>query len=125
MECHMGPDFSGPPPLARGVGFYQKFPRFPDSPLVANYKLLEDGGRYSVTKQENDRHVYRVPTLRNVKETAPYFHNGSVATLEETVRVCGKGGNNRDLTQGEVKALVAFLGTLSGEFPEQKAPKLP
>jgi len=125
MECHMGPDFSGPPPLARGAGFYQKFPRFPDSPLVAKYKLLEDGGRYSVTKQENDRHVYRVPTLRNVKETAPYFHNGSVATLDETVRVCAKGGSNRDLTQGDVKALVAFLGTLSGEFPEQKAPKLP
>ena len=107
------------------AGFYQKFPRFPDSPLVANYKLLENGGRYSVTKQETDRHVHRVPTLRNVKETALYFHNGSIATLEETVRVCAKGGSNRDLTQSEVNALVAFLGTLSGEFPEQKAPKLP
>jgi cytochrome c peroxidase len=125
MECHMGPDFSGPPPLARGAGFYQKFPRFPDNALVAQYKLLEDKGRYNATNLESDRHVYRVPALRNVKETAPYFHNGSVATLEETVRVCAKGGNNRDLTQGEVKALVAFLGTLSGEFPEQKAPKLP
>jgi len=125
MQCHMGPDFSGPPPLARGAGFYQKFPRFPDDPLMAKYKLLEDNGRYNVTRQENDRHVYRVPTLRNVKETAPYFHNGAVATLEETVRVCAKGGNNRDLTQGEVKALVAFLGTLSGKFPEQKVPRLP
>ena len=125
VQCHMGPDFSGPPPLARGAGFYQKFPRFPDSPLVSGYKLLEDQGRYTATGRDADRHVYRVPSLRNVKETAPYFHNGSAATLEEAVRVCAKGGNNRDLTPGEVKALAAFLGTLSGTFPEQKAPKLP
>ena len=125
MECHMGPDFSGPPPLARGDGFYQKFPRFADSPLVAQYKLLDDGGRYNVTKQESDRHVYRVPTLRNVKETAPYFHNGLVPTLDEAVKVCAKGGSNRDLTQSEVTSLVAWLGALSGEKPEQKAPKLP
>lgn len=125
MECHMGPDFNGPPPLARGDGFYQKFPRFPDSPLVAKYKLLDDGGRFNVTRQESDRHVYRVPTLRNIKETAPYFHNGRVPTLEEAVKVCAKGGSNRDLSPGEVKSLVAWLGTLSGEKPEQKPPKLP
>ena len=124
-QCHMGPDFSGPPPLARGGGFYQKFPRFPDNALVAKYKLLEDGGRYNVSKQEADRHVYRVPSLRNVAKTAPYFHNGSVASLEETVRVCAKGGNDRDLGAAEVKALVAFLNALTGEFPKQEAPKLP
>jgi len=122
MECHMGPDFSGPPPLARGDGFYQKFPRFPDSPLVARYRLLEDGGRYNVTKREDDRHVYRVPTLRNVSETAPYFHNGQVPTLEEAVKVCAKGGGNRDLGPGEVKALVSFMGALSSELPAQKPP---
>jgi len=125
VQCHMGPDFSGPPPLARGAGFYQKFPKFSDNAYVSKYKLLEDNGRYSVTKQEADRHVYRVPSLRNVQKTAPYFHNGSVTTLDETVRVCAKTGNNRDLTNAEVKAIVAFLNTLSGIFPEQKAPKLP
>jgi cytochrome c peroxidase len=125
MECHMGPDFSGPPPLARGDGFYQKFPRFPDSSLVAQYKLLNDGGRYNVTKQENDRHVYRVPTLRNVAATAPYFHNGKVPTLAEAAKVCAKGGSNRDLSAAEVKSLVAFLEALTGEMPVQKPPKLP
>jgi len=125
VQCHMGPDFSGPPPLARGGGFYQTFPRFPNNALVAKYKLLEDQGRYNVTKQEADRHVYRVPSLRNVAKTAPYFHNGSVARLDETVRVCAKGGNNRDLSAGEVKSIVAFLGTLSGEFPKQEPPELP
>lgn len=124
-QCHMGPDFAGPPPLARGQGFYQKFPRFPDNALVAKYKLLEDGGRYNATKLEADRHVYRVPTLRNVAVTAPYFHNGLVPTLDEAVRLCGKGGNNLDLSPSQVKSLVAFLGTLSGSLPEQKPPKLP
>jgi cytochrome c peroxidase len=125
MQCHMGPDFSGPPPLARGPGFYQKFPQFADNPLVTRYKLLEDQGRYNVTRQEADRHVYRVPSLRNVEKTAPYFHNGAVATLEEATRVCAKGANDRDLTAIEVEDLVVFLRTLSGDFPEQKPPKLP
>jgi len=125
VQCHMGPDFSGPPPLARGAGFYQKFPRFPDNPLVTKYKLLDDQGRYSVTQQEADRHVYRVPSLRNVKETAPYFHNGSVASLDEAVRVCAKVGNDRDLASAEIKSIAAFLGTLSGQLPKQTPPKLP
>jgi len=125
VQCHMGPDFAGPPPLARGAGFYQKFPRFPDNALITQYKLLDDGGRFNATKQEADRHVYRVPTLRNVAETAPYFHNGRVPTLAEAVRVCAKGGSNVDLSQSQVQTIVAFLGTLTGQFPEQKPPKQP
>ncbi len=125
VQCHMGPDFSGPPPLARWAGFYQRFPRFPDNPLVTKYKLLDDQGRYNVTKLEADRHVYRVPSLRNVAKTAPYFHNGAVASLEEAVRVCAKGGNNVDLDAARAKAIVAFLNALTGEFPKQEAPKLP
>lgn len=125
MQCHMGPDFSGPPPLARGQGFYQKFPKFTDNRYVPQYKLLDDQGRYSATQQESDRHVYRVPSLRNVAKTAPYFHNGSVASLDEVVRVCGLAGNNRELEAGEVRDIVAFLNSLSGEFPKQTPPKLP
>lgn len=125
VQCHMGPDFAGPPPLARGDGFYQKFPLFTGSALIAKYKLLDDLGRFNVTKQTGDQHVWRVPSMRNVKETAPYFHNGQVPTLEEAVRVCAAGGNNRDLTKTEAKSITAFLGSLSGALPEQKAPKLP
>ena len=124
-ECHRGPDFAGPPMLSRGEGFFQKMVRFPNDLLVKKYKLLEDNGRFDVTKQESDRNVFRVPSLRNVEKTAPYFHNGSVATLSETVRTCAKLANNRDLNDGETKALVAFLDTLTGEVPEQKPPKLP
>lgn len=125
VQCHMGPDFAGPPPLARGNGFYQKFPIFYEGALVGKYKLLDDLGRFNVTKQTSDQHVWRVPSLRNVKETAPYFHNGLVATLDEAVRVCAAGGNDRDLTQAEVQSITAFLGSLSATFPEQKTPKLP
>jgi len=125
MQCHMGPDFSGPPPLARGDGFYQRFPRFPENALVSKYKLLDDQGRYNVTRQEADRHVYRVPSLRNVAKTAPYFHNGAVASLEEAVQVCAKGGIDVDINAADVKAVVAFLKTLTGEFSKQEAPKLP
>ncbi len=90
--------------MARGEGFYQRFPRFPDSPLVTKYKLLDDPGRYSATKQEADRNVWRVPSLRNVAQTAPYFHNGSAKTLEEAVRICAKGGSNVDLKPAEAKS---------------------
>lgn len=121
----MGPDFNGPPPLARGAGFYQKFPRFADNALVAKYKLLDDPGRYLATGNEADRNVWRVPTLRNVAQTAPYFHNGLVPTLEEAARLCAKGGSNRDLSASEVTALVAFMNALSGELPKQTPPKLP
>jgi cytochrome c peroxidase len=112
-------------PLARGDGFYQKFPLFAEGTLVTKYKLQDDLGRFDTTQQVGDEHVWRVPSMRNVKETAPYFHNGMVPTLEEAVRVCAAGGNNRDLTQGEVKSITAFLGSLSGVLPEQKMPKLP
>lgn len=125
MECHMGPDFNGPPPLARGAGFYQTFPRFSDNTLVAKYKLLDDPGRYTATRSETDRHVWRVPTLRNVAQTAPYFHNGKVATLDEAVRLCAKGGSNLDLTEGQAASIAAFLRTLDGRAPDQTAPKLP
>lgn len=123
--CHMGPDFNGPPPLARGAGFYQVFPRFPDNALVAKYKLMDDPGRYTVTKNEADRHVWRVPTLRNVAQTAPYFHNGQVPTLEEAVRLCAKGGSNLDLSDRTVASITAFLRALDGQPPDQTPPKMP
>ena len=125
VQCHMGPDFAGPPPLARGAGFYQRFPLFPAGPLVNRYKLLDDAGRMAATGQAGDRNVWRVPSMRNVALTAPYFHNGRVPTLEEAVRVCAEGGNNRELSLTQVQSITAFLGSLSGSLPLQQAPKLP
>lgn len=123
VACHSGPAFNGPQPsLPLGTGFYQRFPTFTDSPLVAKYGLDKDQGRYEVTHQEADRHMFKVPTLRNVALTAPYFHTGSVPTLPEAVRVMGKVQLNRDLTDAQVDDIVAFLGALSGPFPKVDNP---
>ncbi|MDX1384349.1 MAG: cytochrome-c peroxidase [Thermoanaerobaculia bacterium] len=76
-----------------------------------------DDGRFAVTGAEEDRYVFKVAALRNVEKTAPYFHDGSVATLEEALRVMGAVQLERELTDDEVSALAAFLRTLTGEPP--------
>ena len=69
--------------------------------------------------------MYRVQTLRNITDTAPYFHNGSVNDLSEAVSVMAKTQLNKDLSKKEVKDIVAFLGALTGEYPEITMPRLP
>lgn len=123
-SCHMGANFSGPT-LPEGTGFYQKFPTFTGSEYDTKYNLLKDMGRFDVTKKDADKHFYRVPTWRNVAITAPYFHNGSVKTLDEAVRVMAKTQLNKVLTDEQVKDIVSFLDSLTGEFPKQTMPVLP
>lgn len=122
--CHRGANFSGPS-LPVGLGSYQQFPTYRDNDYVEKYHLLDDIGRYAVTKDPADKHVWRVPTWRNVAVTAPYFHNGSVKSLDEAVRVMAKTQLNKELKPSEVKELVEFLQSLTGEFPEQQLPRLP
>ena len=121
--CHSGANYAGPA-LPTGQGFYQKFPTFP-SKYDQKYKLAEDKGRFEVTNDKADMNMWRVPTLRNVAVTAPYFHNGSVATLHEAVRVMAKTQLNKELNNDDVDAIVAFLNGLTGEFPEITLPRLP
>ena len=122
--CHNGPNFAGPA-LPNGTGNYRKFPTFAGSEYDAKYKLTEDLGRFQVTHQESDKNVWRIPTWRNIALTAPYFHNGSVKTLQEAVRVMAKTQLNRTLADAEVEDIVEFLKTLTGKRPQEKAPKLP
>jgi cytochrome c peroxidase len=123
FSCHMGPNFAGPQ-LPLGTGFFQKFPVYP-SAYDAKYQLTQDLGRYTHTQDPNDKNKWRVPSLRNVALTAPYFHNGKVKTLEEAVLVMGKSQLNIDLKKDQVAKIVAFLKTLNGEFPKQEMPRLP
>jgi cytochrome c peroxidase len=123
--CHSGPAFNGSANLPMGQGFLMKFPTFPGSEYETQYKLTADPGRYKVTQKDEDKYLWRVQTLRNLTYTAPYFHNGSVKSLDEAVRVMGKTQLNKDLSEGEVKDIVAFLGALDGEFPPQTMPRLP
>ncbi|MBI2712412.1 MAG: cytochrome-c peroxidase [Bdellovibrio sp.] len=122
--CHNGPNFAGPV-LPVGTGNYRKFPTFPGSEYETKYKLTEDLGRFQVTHQEADKNLFRIPTWRNVALTAPYFHNGSVKTLDEAVRVMAKTQLNRTLSDAETKDIVEFLKSLTGKRPAQPAPKLP
>jgi cytochrome c peroxidase len=73
--------------------------------------------RYSLTRKERDKNIYKVPSLRNVAITAPYFHDGSVATLEEALKRMAYHNLGFDLTEDEIEALSAFLRTLTGKRP--------
>lgn len=123
-SCHTGPNFNGEG-FAMGEGNYQPFPQIPGSKYDKQYKLTEDLGRYNVTKNAEDKNKWRVPTWRNVALTAPYFHNGEVKTLPEAVRVMAKTQLDVDLKEDQVEYIVAFLNSLTGEFPKIVAPRLP
>lgn len=124
VACHNGPNFAGPV-LPEGTGFYMKFPTISGSDYEKKYDLTTDLGRFDVTKNEADKNMWRVPTLRNIALTAPYFHNGKAKSLEEAVRVMAKTQVNKELSNKEVKQIVAFLNSLTGEFPTQTMPRIP
>ena len=76
----------------------------------------EDNGRFKQTQQERDRHRFKVPGLRNVALTWPYYHDGTRATLEEAVRDMGRYQSGVILTDAETSDIVAFLNSLTGEY---------
>jgi len=86
-----------------------------------------DKGRFGLTQDPADLHVFKVPSLRNVAKTPPYFHDGSVATLQEAVKVMGRVQLGITLSADEVGEIVAFLETLTGNLPANfvTAPALP
>lgn len=77
----------------------------------------EDVGRFAVTGLEIDRHVFKVPSLRNVAQTAPYLHDGSIRTLEEMVPLMARYQLGKQVTPEQVADIIAFLHTLTGEIP--------
>ena len=84
-----------------------------------------DKGRIDVTKNDADLYFFKVPSLRNVAKTAPYFHDGSVATLPRAVEVMGKAQLGVALSAAEVDEIVAFLDALTGPAPANYAPLEP
>jgi cytochrome c peroxidase len=84
-----------------------------------------DKGRFSVTETASDEYVFRAAPLRNIELTAPYFHSGAVWSLEEAVAVMGTAQLGTELNDSEVKSIVAFLKTLTGNIPEVTYPVLP
>lgn len=123
-SCHSGPVFAGPQ-MPPGTGLFMKFPTYPDHEYVLENELAADAGRYEVTGNEADKQMWRVPTLRNLVYTAPYFHNGAVKTLNQAVRVMAATQLNQELTNQQASDIVEFLNSLTGQFPEQVMPRLP
>lgn len=110
--CHNGP--------AVGGASFQKMG------VVEPYKANSPAeGRVAVTKQEADRFNFKVPTLRNVELTYPYFHDGEAATLKEAVEIMGRIQLGKKFTDKENGQIVAFLKTLTGDQPDFKMPILP
>jgi cytochrome c peroxidase len=86
-----------------------------------------DPGRFKVTNNEADRMMFKVPSLRNIARTAPYFHDGSASNLDEAVRMMGRHQLGLELEKGEVTAIVNWLNALTGEVPAEYVaePQLP
>ena len=103
-----------------GGNSLQKFGIFKDY-WQATGSTTIDLGRFNVTKKEEDKYVFRVPMLRNINKTAPYFHDGSVATLDAAVRVMADVQLGRKLPDADVADIVAFLGSLTGPVPNHYA----
>lgn len=107
VSCHNGAGIGG--------GMFQR--------MGAKRSYFEEGntneldfGRFNVTKKEADRYRFKVPSLRNIALTAPYFHNGSAKTLKDAVQVMARHQLARRLSEDEETKLVAFLRSLTGEY---------
>ena len=112
-SCHQG--------MLVGGNMFQKFGVLKD--YFAGRALSEaDLGRFNVTRREEDRHVFKVPSLRNVALTAPYFHDASATTLEQAVTVMGRYQLGRELPPQDVEFVAAFLRSLTGEMPAAARP---
>ena len=110
-SCHQGVNVGG--------NMYQKLgvlaPYFADRGHIT----AADRGRFNVTGDPQDMYMFKVPSLRNVALTAPYFHDGSAATLPDAVRVMAKYQLGRPLMEQEVELIVEFLKTLTGKWNGQ------
>jgi len=103
ITCHEGPGIGG--------GQYQKLG------LVEEYKT-EDEGRFKVTGDEDDKFVFKVPSLRNVTETGPYFHDGHLDNLDDVIKVMAKHQLGEEVTIEQIEDIKAFMGSLKGDLPK-------
>jgi cytochrome c peroxidase len=113
MVCHTGEFLGGS--MYEKVGTVEPWPN------------QADQGRFAVTQREGDKMMFKVPGLRNIAKTAPYFHDGSIATLEEAVAVMGKHQLGLELSKDEVASITTWLNSLTGKLPEKyvSPPELP
>ena len=111
IACHQGVNVGG--------NLFQRFGVFYD-PFAARGNVgAADLGRYTITGREDDRKVFRVPSLRNVAVTSPYFHDGSAASLAEAVDIMARSQLGRELPRDDIDLIIRFLRTLTGVYRGQ------
>lgn len=111
IACHQGSNVGG--------NLFMKIGVFGDFFAGRREQTKADLGRFNVTGEEADRYVFRVPSLRLAALTAPYFHDGSVKTLEQAVKVMARHQLGREIPDRDIAYIVAFLKTLPGEYRGQ------
>jgi cytochrome c peroxidase len=111
-DCHSGAGLGG--------SSFEKFGVVEDYWEATGSKDI-DVGRMEVTKKESDKHVFKVPGLRNVEMTPPYFHDGSVKTLPEAVRIMARVQLGKTLSDDDTTGIVTFLKSLTGAVPKDFA----
>ena len=109
VACHQGVNVGG--------NMFQKFGVLEDI-TMSNASLSDDLGRYTVTKNEWDKRVFKVPSLRLATKTPPYFHNGSVKTIQEAVDIMIKFQLGREVPSTHRDAIITFLDSLVGDKPQ-------
>jgi cytochrome c peroxidase len=109
IACHQGINVGG--------NLYQRFGIFGNPFTDSGEVQKEDLGRYNITGKAEDRYTFKVPGLRNVEKTAPYFHDGSATTLEEAVQAMAHYQLGTELGEDEIGKLVLFLKSLTGQDP--------
>lgn len=108
ITCHQG--------MLVGGNMFQTLGIFGDYFADRGQITKADLGRYNVTQDDRDRHAFKVPSLRNVTLTAPYFHDGNPQTLEQAIKLMGKYQLGVDIPQQDVDLIIEFLRTLQGEY---------
>ena len=113
QACHAG--------TLLGGNLYQKIG------VIKPYPDKSDEGRFQVTKSDSDKMTFKVPSLRNVEKTGPYFHNGKVPTLDAAVMQMADYQLGKQLSESDVRSISTFLKALTGEIPAEyiKEPELP
>jgi len=99
--CHAGPYLGGQ--IYKKLGVTSPWPN------------QDDLGRFEITKDENDKMVFKVPSLRNIAKTGPYFHDGSVTSLTEATKLMAKHQLGKTISDADASSIVTFLGALTGE----------
>ncbi len=110
IACHAGPGLGGTMMQRFGLvhGPYWEF----------TTSELKDEGKFTVSGSENDKNVFKAPSLRNIEKTGPYFHDGSVKSLEEAIRIMAYTQLDKNLSDEEIGKIASFFQSLTGEIPE-------